>query len=361
MDSSDSSSPEHEELVVVVAEPLEPVVVTSERVTVAGIEVDANGAIDPERLAKVTSGRRKIPLSMMFRPGGVDSAQSAGVDHYIAVVCYDTLNKNTIKISSLIFTGSTEAVLTIADIADNSPSIESFKGNALLILNPVSTGSTNLRIPSSRACLRLGTLSGLKSCAHENCSKPVLIDRDGALCYQHAVAAGVRVTTGGTSVTFDKSVSLEELEKRKREVKAHAPSADEKADREREQKRQELIAKKKTALLLLNRNSGAGRMEANARLSTGSLKEDMIDIGEASCSAAQDIEKLARLKELKRKRETLDKQIDKAAEKRKKENLQQVNEVVVPAKVAAASDDKGGSRKSLSEMFSHRIKSERGF
>ena len=39
MDSSDSSSPEHEELVVVVAEPLEPVVVTSERVTVAGIEV----------------------------------------------------------------------------------------------------------------------------------------------------------------------------------------------------------------------------------------------------------------------------------------------------------------------------------
>ncbi len=126
--------------------------VPKERVTIAGIEVDQAGSIDPDRIAKVTSGRRQIPLSMIFRHGGLDSAQSAGIDHYIAVVCYDIVNDNSIKVSNLNFTGTTEAILNIGDMAEIS--IELFRNSGLLILNPCPTGPTSLRIPSARACLR---------------------------------------------------------------------------------------------------------------------------------------------------------------------------------------------------------------
>jgi hypothetical protein len=321
------------------------------RVTIAGIEVDSVGSIDPDRIAKVTSGRRQIPLSLMFRHGGLDSAQSAGLDHFIAVVCYDILSESSIKISNLNFTGSVEAILNIGDTTDVP--VESFRNTGLLILNPTPTGPTSLRIPSSRGCLRLGSLSGIGKCSHDGCSKPVLIDRDGPLCYQHAVAAGIRITTGGTSVTFDNTLSVEDEEKRKRERQAIAPSAAEKEARDREMKRQELIAKKKTALMLLNRNFGGGKMEVNARLSTGSLREDLIDIGEVV--VGNDDEKLKRLNELKRKRATLDRKVQRM---KKKENEAANVALSIETKEVVG---KSENRKSLSEQLAYQIKSERGF
>jgi hypothetical protein len=330
----------------------------SERVTIAGILVDLVGAIDPERVDKVTSGRRKIPLSMMFRAGGTDSASSAGVDHYIAVVCYDVVGNDAIKISSLIFTGSTEAMLTIQDPSDIplGLSLDNIKGCCLLVLNPTATGPTTLRVPSLRACLKLGRLGGLSACSHDGCSKPVLVDRDGSLCYQHAVSTGVRATSGGTSVSFQSNiVSMEEEAKRRRERQAKAPSAEEKKVRELEQRRQELIAKKKTALMLLNRNHGAARTEAHVRLSTGSLGESMIDIGEVNMRANDDESRLARFEALKRKREAIDKK-DIKKENKRIENIAKMQEVVKP-KVSQPITN----RKSLSQQLADQIKSERGY
>jgi hypothetical protein len=334
-----------------------------ERIMIAGIEVDSVGSIDPDRVAKVTQGRRKIPLQMMFRPGGTDSAQSAGIDHYIAVACYDVISGSSIKISNMIFTGSTEAVLTVTDPSEipGGLAIDRMKGFCYLILNPVMTGPTSLRIDSLRACLRLGALRGLSTCTHEGCSKPVLTDRDGSLCYQHAVASGIRITTGGTSVTFDKTLSVEDEEKRKRERKAVAPSAEEKLAKERELKKQELIAKKKTALMLLNRNCGHSRAEVSARLSTGSLIDDLIDIGEVNFKqSAAEKEKVERLKELKRKREMF----EKKEAKRHKEAIRKEH-IAVKANIVLeqekASKPPPGPRKSMAQQLADQIKNERAY
>ena len=114
----------------------------------------------------------------------------------------------------------------------------------------------------------------------------------------------------------------------------------------------ELIAKKKTALMLLNRNFGAGKLEVNARLSTGSLKEDMIEIGDSSI-AARDEQRLARFNELKRKRETLERKVERIKEK---ENNKKVVEPEKPKVIV-----ENNNRKSLVDQFSYQIKSERGF
>jgi hypothetical protein len=371
MDSTPSDEDlEHEETppeLEVVADP--PAVVDfpesapaiPQRTTIAGVIVDSVGSIDPERVEKVTSGRRKIPLSMMFRPGGTDGASAAGLDHYVSAVCYDVIN-DTAKVSSMIFTGSTEAVLSFADPTEipGGLSLGNLKGCCLLILNPVVTGAVNLRVPSLRACLKLGRLSGLSTCSHSDCSKPVLTDRDGSLCYQHAVSAGVRVNTGGTSVTFEPVLSAEDEAKRKREKQAHAPSAEEKKAKEIEQRRQELLAKKKTALMLLNRGSGGSRLEAQARLSTGSLGESTIDIGELTNRVDKSDEtRLARLEALKRKRETLEKK--NAAVQRKAEQEQMVKELENKRPEMNREPQPVSHRKSLSQQLADQIKVERGF
>lgn len=336
-----------------------------ERIVIAGIEVDSISCIDPDRVAKVSQGRRKIPLQMMFRPGGTDSAQSAGIDYYIAVACYDVVNSNSIKISNLIFTGSTEALLTVTDPMEipGGLVIERMKGFCFLILNPVNVGPTSLRIDSLRACLKLGALKGLSSCTHEGCSKPVLTDRDGPLCYQHAVASGIRITTGGTSVSFDKTLCVEDEEKRKRERKATAPSAEEKEAKERELKKQELIAKKKTALMLLNRSSGAHRQEVSARLSTGSLIDDLIDIGEIDFKqSAAEQEKLERMNELKRKRELFEKKEAKRhRDAIRKESIASKENAIIQEAAKVTKLRPVGPRKSLSEQLADQIKSERGY
>jgi hypothetical protein len=326
-----------------------------ERTTIAGIEVDVAGSIEPDRIAKVLSARRKIPLQMMFRPGGMDGARSAGMDHYVAVVCYDTVGKDSFKVSNLIVTGSTEAIVNIADPSEvvNGLSLDRLKGVCLLIFNPVMVGPTTLRIESLRSCLRLGSLKSLGTCSHEGCSKPVLVDRDGALCYQHAVATGVRVTTGGTTVNFPSGLSVEDEERKKRERKAKAPSADEKAAMDRERRKQELIAKKKTALMLLNRTHGASKSQIQARLSTGTLNDDMIDIGETEISRSTEESKLERFKELKRKREQLEKK------EARKTIVKPPVKVVEPVK--NLENRRPLNRKSLTEQLADQIKAERGY
>lgn len=327
----------------------------TERIMIAGIPVDAKSALDPERVEKVTSGRRKIPLSMMFRPGGTDMAQSAGLDIYLAVVCVDTIHiqgEPAARVSNLIFSGSSEATVTFADSSQlpNGVSVQSLKNTVLLILNPSVTGNGVLRVPSLRACLKLGSLSGLSRCVHEGCSKPVLNDRDGPLCYMHAASNGVRVLLAGTMIDLkDDQATIKARNTERKSLTADAQKAKDLEDR-----RLALMAKKKTALLLLNRNSGA---HAQARLSAP-VEEDILDIGESLVSK-NDEEKirLARFEVLKRKRETIEK--SDAIKQRQKENKERAANVALalPPVVKPVV----GPRKSMTKQLADQIKAERGY
>lgn len=319
-----------------------------ERTVIDGIPVDSNTAIDTDRFNKVTSGRRKIPLSLMFRSAGSDLAASSGQDIYIAVVCYDTTivgSEKVMKVSNLLFSGSAEALVHVSDVEEGPIKIESFNGTCLLILNPSVIGASSLRIPSLKACLKLGSLTGLGNCSHESCNKPVLVDRDGPLCYKHSSQMTMRVQVGGSALSFveekpkdqssrkiDQNISIESK-------KAHAL----------EKTRLELLAKKKTAMLLLNRSSGS-HTHAVMRLSVGD--EKMLDIGEMNQDESDQRAKVAKYQAFKRKRESLDR-LDEI--KQRKENEKKVENFPLQKKEVDV------PRKSISERLADVIKSERGF
>lgn len=335
--------------------PSDPIVETqSERIIIDGLPLDSKNAIEMERFMKVTSGRRKIPLPLMFRVGGTDMATSSGQDIYVAVACYDTTtvgSEKVLKISNLLFSGSFEALVHVSD-SDGPLKVESFKHCCLLILNPSVIGSSSLRVPSLKACLKLGNLTGLEKCEKENCDKPVLTDRDGSLCYKHSSQMTMRVQVGGSSLTFEEGSKEEEAKIKSRKLSTSLTlSAEERKAQADEKRRQDLLAKKKTAMLLLNRSNGANT-HATMRLSTGDDRS--FDIGEMS-EGPDSQAKVARYQALKRKRETLSRfdEIKQRKETRKKEVLE--NFPVVLELV-----DKG-PRKSISEQLAKVIKSERGF
>lgn len=212
-----------DESVTVPAEPPPP----QERMNLCGVPVDAEKAADPERIEKITSGRRKIPLSLLCRPGGTDMATAAGQDIYIAVVCFDHTTvgeERGIKVSDYIFSGSTEITVIFADCSDISGmTFESLKGSCLLIMNPQVVTQNVVRVPSLRLCLKLGTLSGVAMCETENCTKPILADRDGPWCYRHsAVRTGSRLSIGGGAI--DTEVP-EELMKKKKNDRVFQPKS----------------------------------------------------------------------------------------------------------------------------------------
>jgi hypothetical protein len=131
-------------------------------------------------------------------------------------------------------------------------------------------------------------------------------------------------------------------------------TADAQKAKDLEDRRLALMAKKKTALLLLNRNSGA---HAQARLSAP-VEEDILDIGESLVSK-NDEEKirLARFEVLKRKRETIEK--SDAIKQRQKENKERAANVALalPPVVKPVV----GPRKSMTKQLADQIKAERGY
>jgi len=322
-----------------------------ERILIEGIPIDAKNAIEIERFNKVTSGRRKIPLPLIFRSGALDVAASSGQDIYIAVVCYDTCTvgqEKVLKVSNLLFSGSAEALVHISD-AEGPIKPESLKSCCILILNPSVIGTGSLRVPSLKACLRLGTLTGLDKCAAGKCDKPVLVDRDGSLCYKHSSEKTIRVQVGGSSLNFEVKTGSDQQKAVRTSVEPLSVEA-RKAKAE-EKQRTELLAKKKTAMLLLNRTSGP-KTHAVMRLSVGDDKA--LDIGEIN-EVSEAKEKIARYQALKRRRETLDR-TDEAKQRREVKVRKEAERMALNANPVEK-----GPRKSISEQLADVIKAERGF
>lgn len=355
--SADSAKPV-DESVPAPGEPPQP----QERLTLCGVPVDADKAADPERIEKITAGRRKIPLSLLCRPGGTDMATAAGQDIYIAVVCFDHATvgeERGIKVSDYIFSGSTEITVVFADCSDISGmTFESLKGSCLLIMNPQVMTQNVVRVPSLRLCLKLGTLSGVAMCETENCTKPILPDRDGPWCYRHsAVRAGSRLSIGGGAIDTD--LPLELIKKKE---KRPSLSTEERAKKVEEQRRQELLAKKRTAVMLANRRATGGTV-------TGVIGEqfngstELMDIGETDAgNQNQDDTKsrLQRFEVLKRKREAIVKHDSILMERqrlvasKKDEEKESIAEAPEPEPVRA-------ERRSMSKQFLDVMKAERGY
>lgn len=316
-----------------------------ERIQICGIPVDTKMSIAPERVDKVTSGRRKIPLSFICRPGGTDRATSAGQDLFIAVVCFDIAGKDTVWVSDMIFSGSTEIKINVVDTSE----ISSLKGTAMLVLNPQVVDSTTLRIPSIKQCLKLGNVSGLETCQFDGCKKPVISERDGPLCYKHAAMKSMgRLSIGGGLVDTSAGDAVSTAVKK---VARPPISADERRRKIQEDRRMEFQAKKKTALMLLQRKSGMSNV--GQRIVLNPDEDDVLDIGiEEMIDDAKS--KISRYQVLKRKREATELS-DTLKEKREKENTEknESRQVPPPKPVVVI-------RKSISEQITHLIKSERG-
>ena len=391
---------------VVVVEPPPPI----ERVNLCGLTVDLKRSMDPERVEKVTSGRRKVPLSMICRPGGTDYATSAGLDFYIAVVCVSIVQTGDhagIIVSDLIFSGPTEVKILFGDPSDipGGLSLDRIVGTCLLVMNPTVAAPNVLHVPSLRLCLRLGHLTGLSKCEAENCVKPVLVDRDGTLCYIHTASRVTgRLSIGGSSIDLEelRKADLLAANRAKRQAERSALTAEEKLAKIQEHKRETLLAKKKTALMLferqnrgqlpvqssLSKTSATTRFEVTAKPchnvvtidvagggrvnATHDSGELMLDIGELSDDAGTDIkEKVERFEILKRKREAMEKRDSNKAAKALAESKtrERQAELIVQEQARVVTDENGiqqvnrtgTERKSISQQVAEVIKAERGF
>ncbi len=260
--------------------------------TLCGVPVDPAGQIAPERLAAVTEGRRKVPLRQM-----TEFDFSMAGDIYIAVVVIARKGEFTVRVSDMVFNNSTEMDIVFEDPEGGSP--EKLVGKVVLILNPrfpnrKKTSSKYLHVASVKSCLIMGTLTGVGKCSHEDCTKTILPSRDGAMCHMHAVLSGViRVCAGGDLKETEAVTKVFSKPK-----PAQPVSAEEQTKLQDDRKRADILAKKKTALMLLNRRSSTG----------GHLLplSGQIEIGEIVDDGHQK-ERIQRIDELKRKREKIEK------------------------------------------------------
>ena len=254
-------------------------------ITVAGVVVEEEGSIDPLRLARVTEGRTQVSLKVLLRGNRVFQG-----DTYVACVCYGVCGASGIKVSDLVFSGTSEAVMYL-DEADES-SCEKLVGATLLILNPALVRGNICRAASLKSCLKLGTVSDISACVADGCEKPLITHRDGTLCCLHAAEkCSIRKSIGGTMLKIE-----EPVRKTKSDIKRKTPTTTE----TNEKKRQSLLAKKRAVTMLYNRR--------NSLLSGGDVKLDfndgaLIEMSDnESCIDENLVEKLA---SFKRKRDTL--------------------------------------------------------
>jgi hypothetical protein len=305
-----------------------------------GLPVDPTGQIELNRLNAVTEGRRKVPLRKLAE---YDFGTPADV--FIAAVVVGKKGDSALLVSDMIMTGSTEFVLAFEET--EGVNYDKFLGKCMLVLNPrlakYGRSELQIRVGSVKNCLQIGSLSGIATCEIPLCSKPVLTPRDGTMCYAHAgQTAGVRVSIGGEhgGTLIAGGLKIAPVKR-----KSAPLTSDEKAALDESRKRSEILAKKKTALALLNRRSSTGGNLRNTTLS------DQIDIGETDPKGSEFV---ARFQELKRKREQIEKADllkEKVIEKKKIEETLPVPEktFIPPA-----------SRKSLLAAFDQVCRAERG-
>ena len=264
---------------------------------ICGVPTEMKGSIEMEKVERMIAGRSKLPLSLLLRNRGMHSRASS--ETFISVVCYGTFDDTGMKVSDLIFTGTTEARIFLSDPSDipGGISFGSLRGSCLLVMNPVHVGTDSLRIPSLRSCVRIGRLSALATC--EECPKPVLSSRDGSLCYKHAAGrCSLRTSIGGSMINI-----VEEVKEVAKRVVVPL-SAEEQQQRSEDHRRQSLLAKKRTALLLHNRRNSldAGRDVTFERRFAAEgvmeLEEDRVKEG--------DVDALEKFQNFKRKRELLE-------------------------------------------------------
>ena len=304
-----------------------------------GVPVEKRSAVDEEKITPATHGRLKVPLSKL-----VTNPEIRETDIYVSLVVVDQLDESTVKVSDMMITGSSEVVVRFIDPSPmNGLRIDALKGSCLLVLNPVVTGVKHLTVACLKNCMRIGRVtSQLSSCSHPDCKKPVFIPRDGLCCYSHASrSAGLRLSVvGGDHAGVTKTEP--ELKKKTKPV---IDVAEREILREANRK-SELIARKKTAVLLANRRSegNGGNKNPFFNRMRGS---DLMELGDVEESVEDDKAKLARFENLKRKRELIE---------------QQRNQVVVvqPEIEPVVSEPSPDRRKSLKNKFDELVLIERG-
>ena len=287
-----------------------------ELTTVAGIVTELAGSLDPMRLARVSEGRQQVALKTLLK-----GDRSFTNDIYTACVCYAVGGPNSIKVTDLIFSGTSEAKITFTEKllegeVHAAMRLSCLVGTCILVLNPVHVRGDLFQVASVKSCLKLGNLSGLGSC---ECGKPLLLSRDGKLCAEHAAErCSVRTSIGGTTLHIQETRTEDIGPKR-------APlTKEEKLARADELKRQSIVAKKRAATLLYNRRNSllsGGDLQLDHRQTDG--KGEM-DIGsEETHSESSDL--ASKLLSFKRKRAAIEqKDIEDKADREKRRVLEEL-------------------------------------
>jgi hypothetical protein len=165
----------------------------------------------------------------------------------------------------------------------------------------------------------------------------------------HAAASSVRVLVAGSMIDLKEDAATAAAKKSERK----SLSAEAKKAKELEDRRLALQAKKKTALMLLTRNSGA---HVQGRLSAP-IDDDVLDIGESLASKAEDEkERRERFEVLKRKRETIER-ADAIRQRQKENKEREANKAKSPVPISKPA----GPRKSMTQQLADQIKAERGY
>ena len=331
----DGDAPSESLLALVESEPTAPPL---EWMMYFGVPVDKARAVEEDKVTPATQGRLKIPLSKLISNQNLETQHS---DNYISLVCLEQVNENRIRASDMLITGSTEIFLEFVDPTPiNGLRIETLKGACLLVLNPRLTHVATLSIPSLKNCMRIGRLSEFEPCGQPDCNKPVFVPRDGTCCFKHASRrAGMRLSVVGGDHGGDSAVVV------KQKPKPVIDAAQREILRE-VNRRSELIARKKTAVLLANRRS-EGKQNPFIRHNRGT---DLMELGDDIGESVETKEvKIARFEKLKRKRELIEK---RAEQSEMEERAGTVALVPVDAQVP--------SRVSLLGEFDKLVQHERG-
>ena len=311
-----------------------------------GVPTEKARAVEEEKISPATHGRLKVPLCKLLANQNFEKRET---DIYMSLVCIEKVDEKSVRASDMLITGSTEVVVEFTDPSPmNGLQIDTLKGACLLVLNPVVTGLRTLTVPCLKNCLRIGRLNQINPCSYPDCEKPVFEPRDGLCCFKHASKqAGLRLSVVGGDHTGASEAKPQEVKKKPRPV---MDPAEREALREANRK-SELIARKKTAVMLSNRRSEGGTGVNRNPFFSHMRGSDLMELGDADESKGDDREKLERFEILKRKRELIEKR-----------DKQREATVVVPepAVVAVVPTVSPAQRKSLTHQFDQLIQTERG-
>lgn len=271
-----------------------------------GVPSDKDKVVDEEKVMPATHGRLKVPLSRIF--SGLTNIDNRGTDIYVSLVCIEIIGESQVRATDMLLTGSTEVLLDIDDPSPmNGLRIETLKNACLLVLNPGIALPSILTIPNLKNCMRIGRVTEIGTCSNDDCDKPVFLPRDGTCCFQHASKrAGVRVSIVGGDHNSRGSISGKHTQTKSKEVVIDP--AEREALREAN-RRSQLMAMKKTAVLLANRRSqGSTGVSHNPFLNRVRGNNDLMDLGDAEeDTKEEEQEKLETLARLKRKRSLIEK------------------------------------------------------